>query len=233
MTSVNALSKTRKHWVVWSVLLTLPTYILLPLYLATALDMNRLQVAFRRMGGKPQIFIEWQKLLRDNREVPIPDKLKQVNDFFNRTIEFGEDQEVWGQLDYWATPMESLSKERGDCEDYVIAKYFALLNLNVPNDRLRLIYVKALISGQSGTSMQAHMVLAYYPSPDAEPMLLDNLISDIRPAARRPDLLPIFSFNNQGIYTGVSANANLGSGGVGRLTRWQDLLQRAHDEGFD
>ena len=204
-----------------------------PLYLAVALDIAKLQSTYRRLGGKTNLFAEWQSLLRDNREAGIAEKLKRVNDFFNQRIDFVDDQENWGQLDYWATPMETLSKTKGDCEDYVIAKYFTLLNLNVPGERLRLIYVKALMTERSGTSMQAHMVLAYYPSPDAEPLLLDNLMPDIRPAAKRPDLLPVFSFNNQGIFTGVTASANIGAGGVGRLTRWQDLLQRAHEEGFD
>jgi hypothetical protein len=38
-------------------------------------------------------------------------------------------------------------------------------------------------------------VLAYYALPEAEPLILDNLISELRPASRRPDLTPVFSFN--------------------------------------
>ena len=203
-----------------------------PLLPALALDMNQVQLTFQKMGGRPQALLDWQKLLHDAKDLPIADKLKRVNEFFNRHIAFGEDIDVWGQEDYWATPMESLSKGRGDCEDYVIAKYFVLRELNVPDQQLRLIYVKARIGGPDSTVQQAHMILAYYPSPDAEPLVLDNLITDIRPASRRTDLQPIFSFNSQGIYAGVAADSAVGPGGVGRLSRWADLLQRAHAEGF-
>lgn len=198
-----------------------------------ALDWERLHGHFKRLGGKAQDLRDWQRMLQQSKDAPADEKLKKVNDFFNQRIEFADDQVVWGQQDYWATLLETLSKGKGDCEDYVIAKYFSLLQLQVPNERLRLIYVKAKVGSASNPLLQAHMVLAYYASPDAEPQILDNLISEIRPASRRNDLQPVFSFNNQGVFVGVDANATLGPGGVGRLTRWQDLLQRAHAEGFE
>lgn len=198
-----------------------------------ALDATRLQTALKRFGGNPQAFSDWQKLLQDHRDAPVADKLRRVNEFFNRRIQFMSDQEVWGQPEYWATPMETLAKGKGDCEDYTIAKYFSLLNLGIPVEQLRLIYVKARIGGPSSDILQAHMVLAYYASPDAEPIVLDNLITDIRPASRRPDLQPVFSFNSQGIFNGVDGRAQQGTGGVGQLSRWSELLQRARSEGFD
>ena len=103
----------------------------------------------------------------------------------------------------------------------------------MPAEQLRLIYVKARIGGPSSSIQQAHMVLAYYVTPDAEPQVLDNLITDIRPASRRPDLQPVFSFNSNGIYPGASGNAPAGPGGTGRLSKWQNLLQRVRDEGFE
>ncbi|WP_204312003.1 transglutaminase-like cysteine peptidase, partial [Escherichia coli] len=45
-------------------------------------------------------------------------RLKDINDFFNRRLEFKEDLVVWGVPDYWASPLESLDKRAGDCEDY-------------------------------------------------------------------------------------------------------------------
>ena len=220
------------------VLLLLITIIALSLWClqssqwAFALDMNLVQQTFKRMGGKPQALAEWQNLLQEAKDLPINEKLKRVNTFFNHHIAFAEDIDVWGQDDYWATPMESLSKGRGDCEDYVIAKYFVLRELNVPEKQLRLIYVKAHIGRVDSQVEQAHMILAYYPTPDEEPLILDNLITDIRPASRRPDLRPIFSFNSEGVFVGVAGSSSVGSGGVGRLSRWADLLQRAHAEGF-
>ncbi|HKX41792.1 MAG TPA: transglutaminase-like cysteine peptidase [Burkholderiaceae bacterium] len=156
-------------------------------------------------------------------------KLTAVNDFFNRRIVFTSDQEVWGQADYWASPLETLEKGRGDCEDYVIAKYFALLAAGMPSAKLRLVYVRALIGG-SDSAAQAHMVLAYYATPSAEPLVLDSLIGEIRPASRRPDLVPVFSFNSDGLWQGTGMQS--AGDPVARLSRWREVLAKARSEGF-
>ena len=153
-------------------------------------------------------------------------RLVAINDLFNSRVAFATDQEVWGQADYWASPLEVLGKGRGDCEDYVIGKYFALLAAGLPSARLRLVYVRALIGGVA----QAHMVLAYYPQPGAEPLILDNLVSDIRIASRRPDLEPVFSFNSDGLWQGVGAQS--AGDPLARLSRWRDVLAKARAEGF-
>lgn len=171
-------------------------------------------------------------MLHDNQSAADLEKLRRVNEFFNRRVQFGDDQQIWGKSDYWATPMETLAKGAGDCEDFAIAKYFSLLSLGIPVQQLRLIYVKARIGGPASTLQQAHMVLAYYASPDAEPLVLDNLITEIRAASRRPDLQPVFSFNSEGVFAGAASNAAAGPGGISGISRWQELLQRAHAEGF-
>ncbi|MFZ6674343.1 transglutaminase-like cysteine peptidase [Undibacterium sp. Xuan67W] len=203
----------------------------------SAFDFPRLQTSIRALGGTQQTLNEWQKLVQANATTSIAVKLQTVNDFFNQKISYAEDQEVWGVPDYWATPMETLAKGKGDCEDFVIAKYFTLRSMNVPDNQLRLIYVKARIDntdGIGGSTQQAHMILAYYPPPstDGEPLVLDNLNTEIHPASQRKDLTPIFSFNSQGIFSGAAANAVAGAGGTSRLSRWQDLLERARREGF-
>jgi hypothetical protein len=76
------------------------------------------------------------------------------------------------------------------------------------------------------------MILAYYPAPEAEPLILDNLITEIRPSSRRTDLFPVFSFNSEGVFVGVTGGSSVGPGGVGQLSHWADLLRRAHEEGF-
>ena len=156
-------------------------------------------------------------------------KLAAINQFFNRRIVFATDAEVWGQTDYWASPIEMLAKGRGDCEDYVIGKYFSLLVAGVPVAKLRLVYVRATIGGPGGEVL-AHMVLAYYPNAGAEPLILDNLIGEMRPASRRPDLEPVFSFNGEGLWQGVGAQA--AGDPVARLSRWREVLAKARAEGF-
>ena len=156
-------------------------------------------------------------------------KLVAVNQFFNRRVVFATDAEVWGQVDYWASPLEMLGKGRGDCEDYVIGKYFSLLAAGVPMAKLRLVYVRATIGGPGG-EVVAHMVLAHYASPGAEPSILDNLIGDIRPSSRRPDLEPVFSFNGEGLWQGVGTQS--AGDPTARLSRWRDVIAKARAEGF-
>lgn len=153
-------------------------------------------------------------------------RLKPINTFFNRSILYREDRETWSQLDYWASPLEMLSRGQGDCEDFAIAKYFALMAAGVPSTKMRLVYVRA----QTGAVSQAHMVLAYYEEPGAEPLILDNLLGDIRPASRRPDLTPVFSFNAEGLWQGVGPSS--AGDPSARLSRWRAVLAKAKAEGW-
>jgi predicted transglutaminase-like cysteine proteinase len=197
------------------------------------INWDKLRQSFRALTSNEQAFNDWNHLISSLNDASQDNKLQKVNQFFNRKLIYTDDIDLWGQSDYWATPLESLSKGKADCEDYVIAKYFSLRNLDIPDAQLRLVYVKARIGGPNSSVTQAHMVLAFYPSADGEPLILDNLITDIRPASRRSDLSPIFSFNGNGIFAGTTANTAPGPGGTSRLSRWQDLLERARKEGFE
>jgi predicted transglutaminase-like cysteine proteinase len=198
-----------------------------------ALDFGRLLVQFRGLGGQDAVLRDWERLLVDARPLETKEKLRRVNDFFNRRIQFGDDQAIWGQSDYWATLLETLSKGQGDCEDFTTAKYFTLLNTGVPIDQLRLIYVKARIGGASSRVTQPHMVLAYYDTPEADPIVLDNLITEPRPAPRRPDLQPVFSFNSQNLWAGAEGRTAASPNGTLHLSHWEGLLNRVKAEGFD
>lgn len=200
---------------------------------ASAFDIDKLRHAyFQVLANAPQDRLaSWTELLEKSRTLPAADKLARVNDFFNRHLRFVDDAELWGQSDYWATPMQTLARGAGDCEDFAMAKYFTLLSLGIPVDRLRLTYVRARLGGPSGPVLQAHMVLAYYPNPDADPLVLDNLARNIVPASQRPDLLPVFTFNSERIYQ--AGGAGKASGHIAQLSRWQDALARARNEGFD
>lgn len=173
----------------------------------------------------------WQGMLQeglrpDSSEL---ERLTLVNTFFNKNIRFGSDPEVWEQEDYWATPLETLGRGAGDCEDFAIAKYFSLLALGVPEPKLRFVYVRALLQQGQVLRVEPHMVLAYYKSPGAEPLVLDNLASIIASASQRSDLTPVYSFNQEGYFNGV-LRTTLKKGT--RLSRWEDLLLRAANEGF-
>lgn len=191
-------------------------------------DVDRmLSVVRERYGGAGErSLLEWREMLQQATPQAETEKLRRVNDFFNRRIRFQDDVVVWRLPDYWASPLEFLGQGSGDCEDYAIAKFHSLIELGVERTKLRMIYVRATLGG----AQVAHMVLGYYASPGAEPLVLDNLISDIRPASRRPDLAPVFSFNSEGVFMG---GASQPSSPVDRLSLWAGLKSKMKAEGYE
>lgn len=207
---------------------------LLPANLNAAIDFDRmLGLAASQYGNRAEQNIrDLRTLLGNLQNADELEKVKRINLFVNQRIRaFGNDIDIWGKSDYWATPLESLGREAGDCEDFSIAKYLFLRELDVSNDKLRLTYVRAQIGGPNSRIFQAHMVLSYYETPDAEPLILDNLIGDIRVASRRPDLKPIFGFNSNGLWVAGSSSSRGDSST--HLSRWRDLLERARNEGIE
>jgi len=206
---------------------------MLLLSLAWAVDFAALERQLLARFGLSRIAVlrDWQVQLSEAGRAAELDKLRIVNDFINRAIEFDEDLSIFNYSDYWATPLETIGHGRGDCEDFAIIKYFSLKNAGIAPAKLRLVYVKAQLGGPAGARTQAHMVLAYYATPAAEPLVLDNLVPEIVPASRRRDLQPVFSFNSEAIWNGAAGNAARGRN-LGQLSRWQDLLLRAEKEGF-
>lgn len=174
-----------------------------------------------------QRVVDMLGMLDEAQSVPESTRLRVVNDFWNFRIRGGEDIHVWGKKDYWATPLETLAKGAGDCEDFVIAKYFSLVRAGVAPEKLRFIYVRARLGGIGSSDSIAHMVLGYYETPDAVPLIMDNLMGSVVPASQRTDLTPVFSFNAQGVYVAGAATRP-----VDRIGHWRDLVSRMTKEGF-
>jgi predicted transglutaminase-like cysteine proteinase len=166
---------------------------------------------------------QWRDMINQGTDIPEAEKLAHVNAFFNR-LPFVSDLEHWGMEDYWATPIEMLATNGGDCEDFSIAKYITLKEMGVPESRMRLTYVKALRLNQS------HMVVTYFPTPDADPLVLDNLVDRIVPASQRRDLLPVYSFNGEGLWLAKARGTGQRVGGSDRIGLWRDLMTRMHEE---
>ncbi|MCU1722262.1 MULTISPECIES: cysteine protease LapG [unclassified Pseudomonas] len=186
---------------------------------------RKAQALYGPLGAGQQRIDAWQQLLATQKQLGDVERLEVVNQFFNRQLRYEEDIDLWHEVDYWATPIQSLIKGAGDCEDYAIAKYFSLRRLGIPAEKLRITYVKALRQNR------AHMVLTYYSSPEAMPLVLDSLIDAIKPASQRTDLLPVYAFNGEGLWlTGAAGNKKVGD--TKRLSRWQDLLKKMQAEGF-
>jgi predicted transglutaminase-like cysteine proteinase len=192
-----------------------------------ALDAARMQQAASALGSRAErAAADLRDLVARQRTASVVSKLDEANNFINRRVSFAPDMVVWGQIDHWASPLESLGKGQGDCEDYAIAKYFSLVASGVPTAKLRMVYVRARLQGQS----LAHMVLAYYSQPGVEPLILDNLRSEVLPASQRTDLTPVFSFNTEGLWQGTS-QVTAGDP-LARLSLWRELVAKVKGEGF-
>ncbi|MBC7802994.1 MAG: transglutaminase-like cysteine peptidase [Candidatus Parcubacteria bacterium] len=184
----------------------------------------------RQFGtGARQRLIGWQAFVRETAapgeaaRQPGEDRLlRAVNRFFNR-IQSVSDLRHWGVEDYWATPSEMLSSNGADCEDYAMAKYFTLRELGVPTSRLRLVYAKTL------RSRDAHLVLAYYPSPSADPLILDNLESSIQNASDRPDLIPVYTFNDDDLLWPQAGAPTIRLASTSNR-KWKDVLDKLQAE---
>lgn len=206
----------------------LPSVALIPW--AGAWNVASLQIAMERRFGQPglQRLQAWMQLLQSQQGQNPPQQLVAINDFWNLNVVAGVDQNIWHEADYWATPLETLGKGSGDCEDFVIGKYFSLIRLGVPARQVRLIYVRARVGGVGSTQSIAHMVLGFYATPQADPLVLDNLVAGIQKASQRTDLTPVFSFDAEAVYVNGARSTS-----SERINRWQNLLVRMRQEGFD
>ncbi len=164
---------------------------------------------------------DWQSTITGYQSAPDIDKLTLVNNFFNTHIQYLEDKPLWAVNDYWATPFETFGRGKGDCEDYSIVKFFGLIELGVPEHKLRLMYGRHLTLGQP------HMVLLYFDKPDSIPLVLDNFNPEILTIDKRDDLKSIYSFNSNGLWVVGSSTKVDNSQGV---SNWDNLLQRMEND---
>ncbi|WP_342593816.1 transglutaminase-like cysteine peptidase [Salinicola lusitanus] len=165
---------------------------------------------------------QWQVLIDRLQGRSVNMQLAGVNDFFNQ-LRFVDDIEVWHVEDYWATPFEFLGVGAGDCEDFAMAKYLTLRELGVPDNQLRLHYVKYIPYDQF------HMVVTWASSATTPPVVLDNIDKRIEPASRRNDLLPIYSFNGSHLWISKLGGGGREVGESSRLSLWQNWQQRLDD----
>ncbi len=157
-------------------------------------------------------YLAYNEMLKQAEHLNLPNKLALVNDFFNK-IPYQSDSKNWKQDDYWATPLELLARNKGDSEDYVIAKYFALKTLDIDPKKLYLTYVN------SKEFKRPHMVLSYFETPTSDPIILDNINSKILSASQRDDLTPVYNFNANTLKNPSNSDQNTHK-------KWEKLIKR-------
>ncbi|MBU1657932.1 transglutaminase-like cysteine peptidase [bacterium] len=168
-----------------------------------------------------------EKLLNYAVNLSEYEKLVAVNDFFNK-VPWMSDQAVWGEEDHWATPLEFLGRNKGDCEDFVIAKYATLKRLGIPDKKLFITYAKSI------KYPQGHMILSYYDTPKSIPLILDNTNYEVLPGDKRSDLSPIYSFNAESLF--LAKERGLGKripGAINKNKKWENFLSRYEKELYE
>jgi len=123
-------------------------------------------------------------------------KLNVVNTWVNQ-IRYKSDKKVYGVRDYWATLYEFVGKDKGDCEDYTIAKYYILKELGVDPKRLKFTYV--IYKNRRGKKI-SHMVLSYLkiakPKRKSDILILGNNNRLVLPATKRKDIVKVVKMIN-------------------------------------
>lgn len=134
---------------------------------------------------------EWARLYDGLEGKSEMDAIRAVQHFVN-SRPYAEDRDIWGIEDHWATPREFLQLG-GDCEDFAIAKYFALRELGIAPDAMR---IAGVWNRQQG---RGHAVLLV--DADREVWVLDNLESEPVPLDSLPHYVPLYYVNENNIWT--------------------------------
>ncbi len=74
-------------------------------------------------------------------------RLGHLNRAINLAITYTSDLVQHGRDDVWSSPLATFASRMGDCEDYAIAKYVALLEAGVAQEDLRVVVVDERWSG--------------------------------------------------------------------------------------
>jgi predicted transglutaminase-like cysteine proteinase len=130
-----------------------------------------------------------------------------INRAVDMAISPTSDERQWGVADRWSAPFETLASRRGDCEDYAIVKYVALLAAGVPAADVKIVILKHLLPREDHAAVAARV--------DGEWLILDNLTLTL---VRDTDLLrsiPVFVLDQDGARRFVWTSRNRRSASAG------------------
>jgi predicted transglutaminase-like cysteine proteinase len=90
-----------------------------------------------------------------------------INRAVDLAIKPTSDEAQWGVADHWSPPFETLQTHRGDCEDYAIVKYVALLQAGLSHDDVKIVILRNLLPKEDHAAVAARV--------DGQWLILDNL----------------------------------------------------------
>jgi predicted transglutaminase-like cysteine proteinase len=120
-------------------------------------------------------------------------RLDAINRYVNRRVRFADDERQFGRADVWSTANSTLSRGRGDCEDYAIAKIEMLRSAGISDRNLYLVVLKDLVR-------RADHAVAVVRSGD-HMYVLDNGTDELLDSEKVADYRPILTFSAYGTWT--------------------------------
>ncbi|WP_315921966.1 transglutaminase-like cysteine peptidase [Mesorhizobium sp. SP-1A] len=127
------------------------------------------------------------QVIRDARQMPLVRKLTAINQSVNMLIAYKSDMENYGELDFWASPMQTLEHGSGDCEDYVILKVSALAAGGVPTNTMSMVVLMDV-------ERQVFHAVLVVTARDGN-YILDNMSDDVVLDRKITDYLPLYSLS--------------------------------------
>lgn len=118
-------------------------------------------------------------------------RIAAVNRLVNSAVRYTSDMAQWGVPDRWSPPLETFASGQGDCEDYAIAKYVALLELGFDPRDLKVLLVK------DTRLYQDHAVLAV--RQDGHWLILDNRWSLVVEDSEARSLVALYALDDEGV----------------------------------
>lgn len=168
----------------------------------------------------------WQVLINSAQESSELEKLQLVTDFFNSLSLIPQAKSSSLASQAWINPVQFLGQGQGSSEDFALAKYLTLKVMGIPPYKMRFAYVV------SNITRKPQMVLVYYETTASDPLILDNITRKILYASERPDLRPIYMFNESSIWI-PQANAppkEVFSGD--QLLHWKSMIDHMKKTGL-
>lgn len=204
--------------------------IFITFYYANAYEfkLNKKDIQYIKNSSKKSFIInrlkKYQSLKKKVVDYELLRKLSHINSFVNKIIP-KHDIAQNSSEDYWATPKEFLLQGHGDCEDYVITKYFTLIELGIKKQNMYFGLVK--VKGER----DYHMVLLYTQDKNKSPLVLDNLSFKVIPLTKRKRLIPKFAFNEFDSYKFTHERfTEKIKVNWGKDDKWNKLLKRVYEK---
>lgn len=147
---------------------------------STALDARWKRVGTAGVGGEAGSFAAALRE-RDERS-----RLDAVNAYVNAHVRFTNDSRQFGVADRWSSANETLSRGRGDCEDYALAKLAMLRRAGFADRNLYFVVLKDVARRAD------HAVLVVRSG--GRFLVLDNGTNRLFDSAQLSDYRPVVTF---------------------------------------